>query len=213
MDDNAKRDDLRKRILACNQCSCFDEHIGGARYGTGSGNELMLVGLNPPVDPARRQHGAHMLHYNRADKSHPEDILIEDLVEYLCLKKTQVYSTYVVKCAVSGDLHPNSGMMRNCWSFLIEEAKLKDPKVTILFGADVQLQFLGYFDAIKYLKHGTEQKYKIKEIGNSYFAHAWRTGSIIGVPSPRVVGKFVDRESWLETIKVAYHDALKGKVK
>jgi uracil-DNA glycosylase family 4 len=203
---------LRAVISSCRLC--VDHHpdeshriINLPKHGAGKGRELMVVGLNPPEDQTRAMYGAFMLHNPGHPAAGPHEKLVAELVALLGLDVKQVTATNIVKCPTLNNSTPSERMINTCWAWFTNEVRICDPKVTLLFGETVHVRAMFHLRGLKEARLSSYTYYKMAPVGKSPERQAFRVGTIICAPHPSVVGRFVERESWLQQIKLAYTDA------
>lgn len=109
------------------------------RYGYGriSRASLMVVEGQPPEDPEYRQHGCFALPYkDGAVEMRPCDYFVRSFVFIMRgLKRSDVYSTRAVKCAIVNDMKPCRRQSYLCSGLhLARELETVKPDVILTFG-------------------------------------------------------------------------------
>ena len=205
--------DLRPLISACRRCPNV---LAAPRFGTGpvAGVKLMIVGQNPPQDPARCLHGAWMLHYPRGDarREGHEDTMLA-LVDYLGLDPMKdVYTTNQTKCPTNGNKLPYGSCVQTCIEqFLRTEVKLVNPEVLLVLGTQAHVMVREHlWDQASYLgavMNGLRDRrnyFKVQTTSEIEYAYTTtQYANVVQAAHPSCAGRFVQRESWMNSIKQA----------
>ena len=206
-------EDYRDTVLNCKTCRGCVGIVNTPRFGTGCRVEadLMIVGQNPPVDPVRGLHGAFLLHYKDESIRGPHEKLVHDLVSSLGLTTKQVWATQATKCPTVANTPVPLYVAKCCaGSFLEQEIRDVNPKVIICFGQQVERVVGDLFRySIGERPERYDQSYPVITNGDTPLKLVRRSGSIIAVPHPSTVGRFVNRQSWIDSIRDSYLDAMR----
>lgn len=228
---------FREKQLACKMCvnarppswGKTTKIIASPRHGTGPMDgtaKLMIIGQNPPLDPARCLHGAWMLHYRtpefEKDKGSHEKLVDELVSQRLGLDvMKEVYATQVVKCPTYENATPQCFEATACTrQWLRTEFMLVRPAAVLAFGVEARMASLGHFygDHGLTLPSGKRETYSneweipfsvpLTPVGNAHPTKVEVRGHVILAPHPSQVDRFIVRSSWLAGIAKAYQHVM-----
>lgn len=206
---------LRERIPACRACAGDKGNVTlpTPRFGLGPLHRprLMIVGQNPPVDPARCLHGGWMLHYG--DAAHEKvkgthEQLVYELVSRLDLLPSEVYVTQAIKCPTIANSTPQLACRLRCpMTYLQFEVRDIQPQAILALGSVAQMAVEDVF------RHRTSGKGDPRPCGEQIMAWQCHTrdgvkvaypvvnhAHIVDAPHPSVVHRFITKDSWFRAI-------------
>lgn len=211
-------DAYRQAVRTCRLCpvsSVLRTAPHGPRFGLGPPDRprLMIVGQNPPSDVTRSLHGGWMLHYTSPEYvalKQRSELLVADLVALLGLAPAEVYVTQAVKCATHGNLQMMASVERNCWqTHLRAEVTAVAPAFVLVFGSVTAgiMHDSGLLPSRVGGPSGpcspTVARHHYRDVDPTDGCKPQagvRVGRFANVPHPQVVGRFLDRESWLTVV-------------
>lgn len=205
---------LQADIVACRKCVDLPHSaiFPSPRHGWGPKKpKLVVYGQNPPAEDARCLHGAWMIHYPPAGKE-AHELLLSELLAHLGLKPSEVYAANVVRCPTEHNSSPGCRSSTACAPFLLREMNLLSPRVILTMGTTAYLQvFQAWMKSHPHPKH--VGSYGCEVVGGSSPAQVdvkrFGENFLIEAPHPSRVTRFIDKASWLTTIKEAYDYTLK----
>ena len=208
-------DEYRKSVTECISCVVRDHNppvFSTPRFGLGNRNspKLMVIGSNPPRDPARCLAGAFTLPYigeKWDDRRDMVDQLVIQVVSELGLHTSKdVWSTSAVKCPLHFDREPTRFHAMTCAkAHLAREIVDVKPKVILCIGYTARQ---GFMTGIMGYPRISDKGYTVDGVG-SYCRCSIRTyGNVVESDLPdELLPKH--RALWVSKCIEAYHRVVK----
>jgi uracil-DNA glycosylase len=124
--------ELKQEVSACTRCAL---HFSRKRSVPGEGPinaEIMFIGEGP---------GFHENEQGRPFVG-PAGKFLDELLESIGMKRSDVYITNVVKCRPPGNRDPEPGEIEACSGYLDRQIQLINPKVIVTLGRYSKARYL-----------------------------------------------------------------------
>ncbi|MCX6765446.1 MAG: uracil-DNA glycosylase [Candidatus Moranbacteria bacterium] len=149
--------ELNDRMMKCNQC-ILRETCRVVVPGEGNAEaEIMFIGEGP----GQREDELGRPFVGAAGK------FLDELLETIDIKREDTYIANIIKCRPPGNRDPLPEEVEACWSWLVEQIKIIDPKLIVLLGKHAMERFLPN-QKISQI-HGKALRRNIPEIGTWVF--------------------------------------------
>lgn len=125
--------ELNKGIIECTECELSNlvvNRLQGKLLGSGLGNYLMFVGLNPSIYSKRKLW------------EDPYGKYFAKQLDFYGISKLHVYHTNLVKCSTKNNMELKEDYITACSQFLFEEIRLIEPRIIFAMGKQV----IDFFD-------------------------------------------------------------------
>jgi len=148
---------LNKKMLACSSCVLR----AGCKQvvpDDGSANtEIMFIG----EAPGKKEDESGRPFVGAAGK------FLDEMLGIIKLKRKDVYIANTVKCRPPGNRDPLPEEVAACWSWLLEQIKIIDPKIIVTLGRHSLKRFAPDIKISE--AHGKEFQKVVPGIGKKYF--------------------------------------------
>ncbi len=147
-----KKEQLESLACTVRWCSLCELYFKRNSIVFGEGDpdaDLMLIGEGP----GKREDATGRPFVGRSGK------LLEKILEYIGLARSEVYIANIVKCRPPDNRNPEDKEVQCCKSYLEKQIDIIKPKVIVTLGSTATQRLLGIKENISKLK-GTWQEYK-----------------------------------------------------
>jgi uracil-DNA glycosylase family 4 len=157
MTKKEKLHELDRKMLACNKCAL---RAGCIQVVPGDGSaeaQIMFIGEGP----GKKEDELGKPFVGAAGK------FLDEMLGIINLKREDVYIANTVKCRPPENRDPLPEEKDACWSWLLEQIKIVQPKLIVTLGKHSMEIFLPNFKISEI--HGSALRREIPEIGKQIF--------------------------------------------